>query len=331
MHEADVTPISTADQSVLRRELVERRRKLEAAAARSHEGQLVELLDAVDEALHRIEQGAFGICSACDAPIEKELLLDDPLARICIECLSHEQRRALEHDLNLASKIQRRLLPRPEINVRGWEGYYHYEPHGTVSGDFCDVIEEGESTLVLVGDVSGKGVSAALLMSHLSAIFRGLCGTGLSLVEVMERVNRQFSPAIPAGSFATLVAICLRPDGHVELSNAGHVPPLVQNGRIHRLPPDGVPLGLFCRSSYTSQHLRLEKGERLILATDGLIESADARDVEYGLEKLSSIADGFPDENPRQLTERIIADAVRFRANRLATDDTTLMVLRRTV
>jgi sigma-B regulation protein RsbU (phosphoserine phosphatase) len=329
MHEAHATPISIADQSLLRRELNERRRKLEAAAARSHEGQLVELLDAVDEALHQIEHGDFGICSACDEPIESELLLDNPLTRICLGCLSHDQRRALEHDLNLASEIQQRLLPQKEIEAAGWKGYYHYEPHGTVSGDFCDVIQEGESTLVIVGDVSGKGVSAAMLMSHLSAVFRGLCGSGLSLVEVMERANRMFCAAIPAGSFATLVAMCLHPDGRIELSNAGHVPPLVQNGRIHRLPPDGVPLGLFCQSSYTSQHLWLENGERLLLVTDGLVESTDNRDREYGLDNLSSLADSHPDEEPHRLIERIVADAAQFRNEQPAADDMTLMVLRR--
>jgi sigma-B regulation protein RsbU (phosphoserine phosphatase) len=90
-----------------------------------------------------------------------------------------------------------------------------------------------------------------------------------------------------------------------------------------------VPLGLFCRSSYTSQQLRLENGERLILATDGVIESTNDRDEEYGLENLSSIADDHLDDNPQQLTERIVADVARFRDNRQAADDTTLMVLRR--
>ena len=330
MHEAQTFSLSQIDHSRLHGELIERRTRLEAAAARSDADQLAELLDAVDEALHRMEHGDFGICEVCDELIESELLIDDPLTRICLECLSADQRRALEHDLNLASKIQRRLLPQQEFDAPGWEGYYHYEPHGAVSGDFCDVIRDGEETLILFGDISGKGVSAALLMSHLSAIFRGLSGSGLPLVEIMERANRLFGAAIPVGSFATMVAARLLKDGGVELSNAGHVPPIVQNGRVEQLPPDGVPLGLFCQSAYTSQRLRLAEGDRLVLVTDGIIESTNGRDAEYGLDTLSRIVEFHPNEEPRDLAERLVADAARFRNSRPADDDITLMVVRRT-
>jgi len=330
MHEAHAHPSSIADHAFLRRELIERRHKLEAAAARSDEGQIVELLDAVDEALGRIERGDFGLCEACDEPIERDLLINDPLARICLECLSASQRRALEHDLSLASSIQRRLLPQQEFNAPGWEGHYHYEAHGAVSGDFCDVIENGKETFVLLGDISGKGVSAALLMSHLSAIFRGLTDSGAPLVSIMERANRLFSAAIPAGSFATLVAARLLSDGEVELCNAGHVPPIVQNGRINRLPPDGVPIGLFCQSTYSSQRLRLEIGDRLVLVTDGLIESTNGNGAEYGIDALSSLVEAHPEVGPCDLTALLLADAARFRNGRPADDDTTMMVVRRT-
>ena len=330
MHEAQTFSLSQIDHSRLHGELIERRTRLEAAAERSDADQLAELLDAVDEALHRMEHGDFGICEVCDELIESELLIDDPLTRICLECLSADQRRALEHDLNLASKIQRRLLPQQEFDAPGWEGYYHYEPHGAVSGDFCDVIRDGDETLILFGDISGKGVSAALLMSHLSAIFRGLSGSGLPLVEIMERANRLFGAAIPVGSFATMVAARLLNDGGVELSNAGHVPPIVQNGRVEQLPPDGVPLGLFCQSAYTSQRLRLADGDRLVLVTDGIIESTNGHDAEYGLDTLSRIVELHPNEEPRDLAERLVADAARFRNSRPADDDITLMVVRRT-
>ena len=330
MHEAHAFSLSQLDHSRLHGELIERRTRLEAAAARSDADQLAELLDAVDEALHRMEQGDFGICEVCDAPIESDLLIDDPLTRICLECLSADQRRALEHDLSLASSIQKRLLPENYFDAPGWEGYYHYEPHGAVSGDFCDVIHDGDETLVLLGDISGKGVSAALLMSHLSAIFRGLSGSGLQLVEIVERANRLFCAAIPAGSFATLVAARLLADGEIELTNAGHVPPIVQNGHVERLPPDGVPLGLFCQSAYTSQRLRLQTGDRLVLVTDGLVESTDGRDTEYGLDALSSVVESFPHEGPHDLALRLVADVARFRNGRPADDDTTLMVVRRT-
>ena len=330
MRQAHAYSLSQLDHSRLHGELIERRTKLETAAARSDADQLAELLDAVDEALHRMEHGDFGICEVCDAPIESDIMLDDPLAQICLECLSADQRRALEHDLNLASSIQKRLLPQQDFTAPGWEGYYHYEPHGAVSGDFCDVIREGDETLILFGDISGKGVSAALLMSHLSAIFRGLSNSGLPLVEIVARANRLFSAAIPAGSFATMVAARLLADGGIELINAGHVPPIIQNGRVNQLPPDGVPLGLFGQSAYTSQRLRLQNGDRLVLLTDGIVESTNGRNAEYGLDALSAIVQFFPHEEPRDLAERLVADAARFRNGRQADDDITLMVVQRT-
>jgi sigma-B regulation protein RsbU (phosphoserine phosphatase) len=167
-------------------------------------------------------------------------------------------------------------------------------------------------------------------MSHLSAIFRGLIGSGDSLVSIMECANRLFCAAVPSGSFATLVAARLRPDGEVELSNAGHVPPIVHNGCIDRLPPDGVPLGLFCQSAYTSQRLRLETGDRLVLVTDGLVESRNGHDSEYGIGAVSSLVQSHPHLGPCDLAEHLVADAARFRNGRPAEDDTTLMVMRRT-
>jgi sigma-B regulation protein RsbU (phosphoserine phosphatase) len=154
-------------------------------------------------------------------------------------------------------------------------------------------------------------------------------GSGLPLIEIMERANRLFSAAIPAGSFATMVAARLGATGEVELSNAGHVPPILQNGRITHLPPDGVPLGLFCQSAYTSQSLFLESGDRLVLVTDGLIESTNGGDAEYGIDAVSSNAELHPNEGPRDLARRLIADGARFRNGRQADDDITLLVVRR--
>ena len=283
----------------------------------------------MDSALHRIEIGVFGVCERCDAPIEKHQLESDPLARICIECLSPDERRELEHDLSLASNIQLRLLPDRDFETPGWRGSYIYRPHGAVSGDFCEILQDDGRTLLFVGDISGKGVAAALLMSHLSAILRGLADTGRDLGEIMAIANRAFSKSIPAGSFATLVGARLAHDGSVELSNAGHVPPLVQNGEIEGLAPDGVPLGLFSGSSYTTQRAFLGRGDRLILVTDGLTESRNGDDLEFGLEGLVATVSGHGHLSPAALAQRLAQEADRFRGGDPATDDTTVMVVER--
>lgn len=317
------------DHTAIQGELVERRRLLEAAGARSNTDQLSELLDAVDSALERLEGGRYGICEVCHGAMGEDRLSADPLARVCLECLTPTEQRALEYDLELASSIQTGLLPKHHFENAGWEGYFHYEPKGVVSGDFCDVVAAEGSTFVLLGDVAGKGVAAALLMSHLSAIFRGLVGSGLTLVEIMGHANRMFSPAIPVGSYATLVAARLWSDGRVEISNAGHVPPLYHNGRVDQLPPNGVPIGLFFESTYTSQMLHLKPGEKLVLATDGVIESTDPEEREYGIETLSALVADFPDADAPDLANRLVSDVRRHRAGLPADDDTTLMVIQR--
>ena len=125
-------------------------------------------------ALARMDEGTFGTCETCHDSVEKERLLSDPLIRFCLDHLTHEEQRALESDLELAARIQKGLLPPPEMSAAGWQVRYHYEPLGPVSGDYCDVLESDSGLLFLFGDVSGKGVAASMLMSHLHATFRSL-------------------------------------------------------------------------------------------------------------------------------------------------------------
>ena len=320
---------STIDHDALYSDLMERRRLLESASAYSNDHQVSELLEAVDAAIARIHRHSYGMCEICEAPIETDHLSSNPLARVCLECLSGSERRALEHDLSLASTIQAELLPDPNFETPHWKGHYTYLPHGPVSGDFLDVIRCRDEMLVLFGDVSGKGVSAALLMSHLSAIFRGLAHSGLSLVAMMEQANRMFCAASPTGTYATLVASCFRPNGEVEVVNAGHVPPIVHNGRVEQLPPDGVPVGLFCDSSYTSQILHLGSGDRLVLVTDGMIESTNGDDHEFGVDALADLVASAPEDGPQELVQRLVSEILSYREGRPAGDDTTLMVVRR--
>src|SRR5581483_1211302 len=143
----------------IRRQLVERQHKLRHAVAEpDHSERLHQLLEEVDSALTRIDNGSFGICEHCHESIECDRLIADPLLRFCLDHLSRQEKSALEEDLQLAARIQRGLLPAQEILCCGWHICYHYEPAGVVSGDYCDVIDAGEAGLYfMVGDVSGKG------------------------------------------------------------------------------------------------------------------------------------------------------------------------------
>lgn len=156
----------------LERQLLSRRDKLEHAAARSDApAKLQYLLAEVDRALAKLEDGSYGICETCHDCIECDRLLCDPLVRFCLDHLTRRERSALEQDLELAASVQKALLPKQDIDINSWHVCYHYDPAGVVSGDYCDVIDAEDAGLYfMVGDVSGKGVAASMLMAHLHAM-----------------------------------------------------------------------------------------------------------------------------------------------------------------
>ncbi|HEU5321591.1 MAG TPA: TraR/DksA C4-type zinc finger protein, partial [Methylomirabilota bacterium] len=169
--------MATALDPLFRPELLERRQRLQrfafgrlatAAPARAHD--VKRLLAEVDAALERLDEGTFGVCEVCHEGVEPERLLNDPLTRICLDHLAPEELRALEHDLEMAGRIQAALLPERDLLFDGWQAHTRYVPLGPVSGDYYDLVRPraGEG-LLLFGDVAGKGVSASLLMSHLNA------------------------------------------------------------------------------------------------------------------------------------------------------------------
>src|SRR5579862_4436728 len=156
---------------------------------------LVELLEEVDSAVKRMDEGTYGICDVCHDTVEKERLIADPLTRLCLDHLSSDEQRALERDLELASQVQRGLLPHSDAQFRDWRVHYQYKPAGMVSGDYFDLITPASSDgdlIFLLGDVSGKGVAASLLMTHLHAMFRTLAGANLELCQLIEMANRLF-------------------------------------------------------------------------------------------------------------------------------------------
>lgn len=324
--------MATGHDAFFRDELLDRRQRLETALPRVRDPEPLRLLlREVDSALERIEKGAYGLCDTCHEPVESERLLADPLVRYCLDHLTRDQQRALQQDLDLTSRIQGELLPDRRLDCAGWEAAYHYEPLGPVSGDYCDLIRlEDGAAFVVVGDVSGKGVAASMLMAHLHATIRSLVGLGLSGQELVERANRLFCESVGAGRYATLVCARARPSGEVELCNAGHCPPLlVGPGGARGLPADGVPVGLFSSARYSTTPLRLAPGETLLLYTDGVTEARDRSDGEYGVDRLGQAAARGRAGTAPELLRACLEDLAAFRAGAPRQDDVTLLALRR--
>jgi sigma-B regulation protein RsbU (phosphoserine phosphatase) len=315
-----------------RDQLVDRRRRLEAASVTAEAAlEAARLLQEIDAALDRLQRGTFGLCETCAGPIEADRLLADPLTRFCLGHLTRVEQRALEQDLELASRIQRELLPKPDVQVEGWTMAFRYQPAGAVSGDYCDVIPcDGRQAYFLVGDVAGKGVAAAMLMSHLSALLRTLISVGLPLDQLMERASRVFCESTLPTHYATLVCGHARASGEIDICNAGHPPPLViRAGDIVPIEATGVPIGMFCSGQFTSRTIRLAPGEALLLYTDGLFEAQDSSGAEYGLERLSAVAAATAGRDPSAVVDACVRDVAAFRRAPSLHDDITVMAIRR--
>ncbi len=324
--------MAAAIEPVLREQLVDRLHKLETAIAQTDEApNLTQLLREVDAALARMERGSYGLCEVCHDPVETARLIADPLVRFCIDHLTPSQQVALQQDLDLAARIQDGLLPPNNLRSDGWHVAYHYEAAGAVSGDYCDFVRDGDGTLYfMLGDVSGKGIAASMLMSHLHAMFRTLIPLGLPLAQLVERASRVFCESTLPTHFATLVCGKADPTGAVEVCNAGHLPPLwIHQGEASGIAATGLPVGIFCDEQFTVETIRLAPGDTLLLYTDGLSESQNIAGAEYGAQRLSELACRHFALAPDALVSVCIEDLGAFRAATPKADDLTIMTIRR--
>ena len=188
--------MDTTGMAGLRDQLQDRRGRLMGAIRTTvPDDSLRTLLHEVDAALEKFENGTYGLCETCHDAIEPDRLKVNPLLRNCLDHLTRAEQQVLEQDLDLAFQVQSNLLPLQGLNAAGWITAYHYEPAGPVSGDYCDLIipETGEGELYFfLGDATGKGIAASLLMANLHAIFRSLTATRLPLVQLISQGNRLF-------------------------------------------------------------------------------------------------------------------------------------------
>jgi sigma-B regulation protein RsbU (phosphoserine phosphatase) len=236
-----------------------------------------------------------------------------------------------QRDLATAGRLQRMLLPPTDVSMSGWRAAHVFEPAGIVSGDYIDLVPYGGGLFFMVGDVSGKGVAAALLMAQLHAMFRTLVSFGLPLEELMARASGLLCASSLPAQYATLVSGYLHPSGIIDLVNAGHPSPLLVRSDGHSsIRATGVPMGLFCESRFASTTLALDDGETLVIYTDGLSEARNHSDEEYGLSRIeSSVAAHAASGTLRGLVDGCVADQARFRGSSVNGDDLTVLALRR--
>jgi len=326
--------MATAEVGYIRIQLEERRARLvEATHVLPADAALAELTAKVDEALARIEAGTYGICETCHETIESDRLIADPLVRLCLDHLTPAESRALESDLELASRIQRGLLPPQDMQAAGWQAHYHYAPASLVSGDYLDLIElnDGSDSFVFaLGDASGKGVAASMLMTQMHAVLRSLISVGMPLAQLLVRANHLLCEGASAGQYATLVVGKATASGQVELASAGHWPSLwVRRDAVEQIGSTGLPLGMFCEMQLNMRTLSLAPGEMLVLYSDGISEQQNPSGVEFGIPRLAEIAAAHHGRAPHEFTAACIAQLKAFQSHAPQSDDQSVLVLQR--
>jgi sigma-B regulation protein RsbU (phosphoserine phosphatase) len=190
-----------------------------------------------------------------------------------------------------------------------------------IGGDFYDAVTLDDCVCVVIADVSGKGVSAAIVAATLQGIIHAQLLAGQGLVEIASVVN-QFLCTRNVGKYATMILLKLFPDGRVEYLNCGHIQPLsIQGSEIRRLEESNLVVGLISGASYASTHCKLQPGERLLLVTDGITEAENEAGMQFGDTGLNAIAH-YDDVGS------ILDQVAKFHAPNEAGDDCTLIEIR---
>jgi len=244
------------------------------------------------------------------------------------------QRERMNRELEIAREVQEHLFPQRLPAVPGLDYCGHCRPAREVGGDYYDFLELPDGTLgIAIGDVSGKGVGAALMMASLEASLRALASVVRDPAELMGRVNMLVCQASSASRFATLFYAEYDPTTRrLTYVNAGHNPPIVIRNnpgmcRVLRLETGGPVIGLL-PAPYEQGEFLLEAGDLVVLFTDGISESMNVRDEEWGEERLIELAKTCHGLPATEGTSRILAAAVAFAGSAPQYDDMTLVVLR---
>jgi len=240
---------------------------------------------------------------------------------------------ALKGDLEVARQIQFGLLPFEPFQREGIQIRVAMRPANTVGGDYFDVIELGGGRVaVVVGDVAGKGMPAALLMALLQGSLRTLITAGFRGPELLEKLNAHLYANIPSNRLITLFYGELDPAvGTLRYVNAGHNAPFLlrRGGAVERLHATAMALGVVGVTLFEERELRLEEAERLFLYTDGVTEAFDPGEAEYGEERLEVYLTAHPLAGHEELIEGVRADVLAFCGIARPRDDMTLMVVGR--
>ena len=241
---------------------------------------------------------------------------------------------SVEQELGTARSIQHALLPKDLPKLEGWKIAYHYQPAREVGGDFYDFLrlDDGRVGLV-IGDVSGKGIAAALVMANTQSVLRAVARRGnVAPGRVLAEANEVLYAYIPSGTFVTCFYGVLDPEnGRLVYANAGHDPPYSQRGGdAQELRARGMPLGLMPDMPYEEKETVLAAGDDLLLYSDGLVEAHDTEGDMFGFPRLRRLIMAQSTGSGEELIDVLLAELTSFTGTDAEQeDDITLVTLER--
>ncbi|MDQ3806077.1 MAG: SpoIIE family protein phosphatase [Acidobacteriota bacterium] len=245
----------------------------------------------------------------------------------------HLEQQGLEREMQLAREIQQRFQPTAPPAVAGYELQGISFPSYQIGGDYYDFIPCQDGRLVVaLGDVSGKGTSAALLMSSLHAAVHAQVAACRPIAETIGAVNRYLADNTPPNRFVTLFYAELDAlTGSLSFINAGHNPPIIAHagGTTEQLGSGGLPLGIMPEFSYKEGRTTLQPGDVLVAYSDGVTEQQNPRGEEFGMTRLQNVILQNPDRSAAAIRDKIEAALSAFAQGTAAGDDITLLIVKR--
>lgn len=246
-------------------------------------------------------------------------------------------RRAMEHELAIGRRIQFSLMPRRFPSAPGWEIASAYEPAREVGGDFYDAFtlrDDPERIGLVVADVTGKGIPAAILMADARALIHAAADHGGDPADTLARVNRILVSERASGLFVTVAhAVLHAPSGQLTVASAGHDPVhiLRADSRLDVLDPPGRLVGMVADIATRSVAVELAPGDAFVGHTDGVTEARSPDGSFYSEDRFRALIASLAGESAAAIVDAVALDVARFRGDAEPSDDLTLLVVRRTV
>ena len=295
-----------------------------------------ELVAQIRNALLRVEEHSFGTCEICRGEVELYRLEAQPALQVCLSCISDHERKQLEDELFVASKIHRALLPQTVRAIEGFDLSIRSQAAGNVGGDYFDVLPTSDGLVrIVIADTMGKGLPAGMLMSNLQGALRVLAEDIQSPAPLVKKLNGWLCRNVPVTKFVSLTCIAVgptsAPQAELAYTNAGHCPAVLvrSDGSVSRLVTTGGVLGVHEAFAYEERRIQMHPDDLLVLFTDGASEATNEKDEMFGEDRLVDYVRSNRSLPCEKLVDSLVGEVHSFAGSTVLEDDCTILALRR--